>query len=189
MHFTFGLLSSRKIILISHCSGGQQDLNPVFNDKISCAYTLDATLVIEYSLCGGTISPRFTPESFLATLTSDSWLLLTQRNKYISLSIRLFGWSEILIPLRTMFLGVQKFGILFHVWEIRNSEACPVYFGGSEFLNPLLCSCRGSEIFSPLLCSLRDQKVWIVSRSSWGTSRDKKFRKSFGFLCVAKTLD
>ena len=27
--------------------------------------TLDATLVIEQSLCGGTISPRFAPESFI----------------------------------------------------------------------------------------------------------------------------
>ena len=25
------------------------------------------------------------------------------------------------------------------LWEIRNSESSPVYFGGSEFLNPLLC--------------------------------------------------
>ena len=27
--------------------------------------TLDATLVIGWSLCGGTISPRFAPESFI----------------------------------------------------------------------------------------------------------------------------
>ena len=131
MHFTFGLLLSRKIILISHCSGVQQDFNPVFNDRISCAYIGCNSLVIEYSLCGGTISPRFTPESFLATLTSDSWLLLTQRNKYIFLSIRLFGWSEILINLGSMFFG------------FRNSESCSV---GHKKFRVLSCILWGIRI-------------------------------------------
>ena len=126
MHFTFGLFLSRKFILISHCSGGQQDLNPVFNDKISCAYTLDATLVIEYSLCGGTISPRFTPESFLATLTSDSWLLLTQRNIYFVHQV---------------------------VWVIRNSDSSQNYvLGGSEIRNPV--PCVGDQKFRGLSCVL-----------------------------------
>ena len=188
MHFTFGLL----IVIKKNYSDkpllrrtARFNLNPDFNNLISCGYfgcNIDNWIEFmwwnnEYSLCS-------------RILYCDLWLLLAQRNKYIFLSIRLLRWSEIFIPLGTMFLGVQKFGILFHVWEIRNSEACPVFFGGSKFLNPLLCFCRGSEIFSTLLCSLRDQKVWIVSRqSSWGTSRDKKFRKLFGFLCVAKTLD
>ena len=46
MHFTLGLLLSGEIILIRHCSGRQLDLNPVFNDEISCGY-IDATLAIE----------------------------------------------------------------------------------------------------------------------------------------------
>ena len=59
---------------------------------------------------------------------------------------------------------------LFVVWGIKNSESCPVLFGGSEILTLLLCCLGvrnsesspvlfgGSEILTPLLCCLGGQK-------------------------------
>ena len=62
------------------------------------------------------------------------------------------------------FVGDQKFWILPCVHGgIKNSESTPVFMGGSEILNPLLCSLGGSEILNPLQRFVRDQKFWILS--------------------------
>ena len=94
-----------------------------------------------------------------------------------------------------VFWGSEFLNPLLCPWGIRNSES-PVLLGGSEILNPLLCSwgIRNSES-SPVLfggseilnlwvfaCVPWRSKVRIFVRFLWGTSRDKKFRKSFSCL-------
>ena len=71
-------------------------------------------------------------------------------------------------------LGDQKFRIL----------SCVL--GGSEILNPLLCcgGGGGAEILNlwVFACVPWRSKVRIFVRFLWGTSRDKKFQKSFSCL-------
>ena len=93
----------------------------------------------------------------------------------------LFGGSEILnllcfLAIRIsesspVFLGDQKLWISCVAWGIRNSESSPVLLGGSETLNLWVFACVPWR-----------SKVRIFVRLLLGTSRDKKFRKSFSCL-------
>ena len=82
-------------------------------------------------------------------------------------------WGIRITKYSPVFLGDQKFWISCVVWGIRNSESSPVLFRGQKFWIYMY-------EFSPVF--LGHQKVRILARFLWGTSRDKKFRKSFNCL-------
>ena len=65
--------------------------------------------------------------------------------------------------------------------SLRSSDSFRDYvLGGSEIRNPVLREIRKSDSSPVLIRNFESSLVFYG-----GTSQDKKFRKSFGFLCVA----
>ena len=86
---------------------------------------------------GGTINPRFTPESFIDFNLRFVTALSPEREI-------IFFFSEVVwiirnsVSSRDYVLGGSEIRNPV-LWEIRISESSPAFFAGSEILNHLLC--------------------------------------------------
>ena len=154
MQFTFGLLLSRKIILIRHCSGRQEDLNPVFSDRISCGY-IGCNIANWMEFMWWNNQPSLYSRNFDS---SRDYVLgvLEIRNPALYMGDQKFWTSPVYLGgekfwiLSFVFVGDQKFRILSCdlkfwnlssvLWRIRSSESSPALFGGSGILNCLAFS-------------------------------------------------
>ena len=162
--------------------GGSEILNPLccLGDQNFgiLSYVLGGSEILNLLCCcgGGGVWEERNSESPVFFWDQKFWIL-----SCVVWGVRISEYSP-------MFLGDQKFWILSCVvWGVRNSES-PV-FGGSEFLNTLLCSwgIRNSES-SPLLFG--GSEILNTLRWSWGIRNsespvfwgDQKFWTSPVFL-------
>ena len=186
--FVTALSPERKIIFSLGLFGGN------FDSSWDYRYVLwDKKLGILFRSGRSEILNPF-PAMFLGGSEILNLLLCSLGDQKLWILFCAFEGDQRFSILLCIFVGDQKFWILLCVivedqkfWisggseilnpflcslGIGNSESFVVLFGDQKF-GILRCILRGSEILNSPLCCLGDQKFWILSCVAWGISRQE----------------